>query len=70
MPPKFLEHAVILCLERRYPEQNSVIRLKSNILPPPAISGLATLMLQSQCGMHIKMPPLNLRNASVTEVLR
>ena len=31
-PPKFLEHIVILCFERRYPKQNSVIRLKSNIL--------------------------------------
>ena len=35
MTPKFLEHIVILCLERRYPKQNSVIRLKSNILPNP-----------------------------------
>jgi len=28
---KFLEHIVILCLEKRYLKQNSVIRLKSNI---------------------------------------
>ena len=35
MPPQFLEHIVILCFERRYPKQNSVIRLKPNILPPP-----------------------------------
>jgi len=32
MPSKFLEHIVILCFERRYPKQNSVISLKSNIL--------------------------------------
>ena len=41
MPPaKFLEHVVVLCFERRYPKRNSVIRLKSNSLPP--IFGLAT----------------------------
>jgi len=32
MPPKLLKHIVILYFERRYPKQNSVIRLKSNIL--------------------------------------
>jgi len=32
MPSKFLE--VILCFERQYPNQNSVIRPKSNILAP------------------------------------
>ena len=32
-PPKFLENVVILCFER-FSKQNSVIRLKSNILPP------------------------------------
>jgi len=37
--PKFLEHIVILCFERRISEQNSVIRLKSNILPPKKIFG-------------------------------
>jgi len=36
MPPlKFLENIVILCFERRFAKQNSVIRLKSNILAPP-----------------------------------
>jgi len=30
--PEFLEHIVILCFERRYPKQNNVILLKSNIL--------------------------------------
>ena len=33
-PPKFLENTVLLCIERRFSNQNSVIRLKSNILPP------------------------------------
>ena len=31
-PPKFLENIVILCFERRFSKQNSVIRLKLNIL--------------------------------------
>jgi len=47
IPPKFLENVVILCFESRFSKQNSVILLKSNILPPPIffppqISGLAT----------------------------
>jgi len=33
--PKFLENIGILCFERRFSKQNSVIRLKSNILAPP-----------------------------------
>jgi len=46
-PPKFFENIVILCFEKRFSKQNSVIRLKSNILSPqnfcpPEISGLAT----------------------------
>ena len=41
LPQKFLENIVILCFERRFSEQNSVIRLKSNLLAPQ-ISGLAT----------------------------
>ena len=40
-PPKCLKNIVILCLERRFSKQNSVIRLKSNILSPPPIFGLA-----------------------------
>jgi len=32
MPPKFLENIVILFFERRFCKQNSVIRLKLNIL--------------------------------------
>jgi len=35
VPPKFFENIVILCVERRFSEQNSVIRLKSSILAPP-----------------------------------
>jgi len=34
-PPTFLECRVILCFERRFSKQNSVIRLKSNILAHP-----------------------------------
>jgi len=32
--PQFLENIVILCFERRFSKQNSVTRLKSNILAP------------------------------------
>jgi len=39
-PPKFLEYLVILCLERQYPKQNTVARLKSNILSPPTFGWL------------------------------
>ena len=35
MPPKRFESIVILCFERRFSKQNSVILLNSNILPPP-----------------------------------
>jgi len=38
-PPTFLENIVILCIERRFSKQNSVIRLKSNILTPPKFLG-------------------------------
>ena len=31
-PPKFVENIVILCFKRRFSKQNSVIRLKLNIL--------------------------------------
>jgi len=46
-PYKFSEHIVILCFKRRYPKQNSVICIKSSILPPnfsgpSQIFGLAT----------------------------
>jgi len=51
-PQKFLEHIVILYFERRFSEQNSVIRLKSDILAPPnflapQILGLATPLIQT-----------------------
>jgi len=32
--PKFLDNMVILCFERHFSKQNSVIRLQSNILAP------------------------------------
>jgi len=64
-PHKYLERIVILCFERRYPQQNSVIRLKSNILVPnqffycpPQIfwSGYATgdMGHVSECNEQIK----------------
>jgi len=34
-PAKLLENIVILCFERHFSKQNSVIRLKLNILAPP-----------------------------------
>jgi len=34
-PPKFSENIVMLCFERCFSKQNSVIRLKASILPPP-----------------------------------
>ena len=37
--PKFLENIVILCFERRFSKQNSVLHLESNILPPPQFLG-------------------------------
>jgi len=39
MPPKFLENIVILCFERRFSKQNSVIPLKSHTLTPPKFLG-------------------------------
>jgi len=39
VPPKFLENIVILCFERRFSQQNSVIRLKSSILAPTKFLG-------------------------------
>jgi len=50
-PPKFLEHTVILYFERLYPKQDSVIRIKSNILAPQ-IFGLATLLPSSVVVQH------------------
>jgi len=42
-PHKVLEYIVILCLERRYPKQNSVIRQKSKIFTPQ-IFGLVSIV--------------------------
>jgi len=39
MPPKCLENIAFLCFERRFSKQNSVIRLKSNILALPKFLG-------------------------------
>jgi len=61
-PPKFLENTVLLCIERRFSNQNSVIRLKSNILPPN-ISGLATPLqttLQAMAYLGFTAPGYNL----------
>jgi len=50
-PPQILEHIVISCFERRFSKQNSVIRLKSNILspkffpPPNSWAGYATVVM-------------------------
>ena len=38
-PPEFLENITILCFEKRFSNQNSVIRLKSNILAPSKLLG-------------------------------
>jgi len=38
--PKCLENIVILCFEKRFSKENSVIRLKSNILPPKFLGWL------------------------------
>jgi len=45
-PPKFFEIIVILCFEKRFSRQNSVIHLKSNILAPQNF-GLATTLFES-----------------------
>jgi len=37
--PKFLQSMVILRFKKRFSKQNSVIRLKSNILAPPKFLG-------------------------------
>jgi len=43
LPPKFLENIAILCFEKRF-SNNSVIRLKSNILAPTNFwAGYATV---------------------------
>jgi len=45
LPPTFLAYIVILCFDRRYPKQNSVIGLKSNISHPSKLwAGCATTL--------------------------
>jgi len=39
-PSKYLENIVIVCLEKRFSKQNSLFRLKSNVLSPPKFSAL------------------------------
>jgi len=60
MPPKFLENIIILCFERHFSKQNSVIRLKSRILTSPKffgpsqIFGLATpLVYHTENSNHL-----------------
>jgi len=48
-PLKLLGNIVILCFERRFSKRNCDIRLKSNILPPQKISGLAASLLLAGC---------------------
>jgi len=49
-PTNFLEDMAILSFERQYPKQNRVIRVKSNILPPPSFwAGYATGSLSTFC---------------------
>jgi len=43
-PTKFLEQIVILYFEKRYPKENSVIHLKSNI--PPSGFGPGALLVR------------------------
>jgi len=39
-PSKYLENIVIVCLEKRFSKQNSLFRLKSNVLSPPKFLAL------------------------------
>jgi len=49
-----LKNIVILCFERRSSKQNSVVRLKSNILPPPKF--LVWLRHWSRCYITVPQP--------------
>jgi len=51
MPPKCLERMVILSFERHFSKQNSVIRLKSNILSPPIFCPPKILDWLRHCGI-------------------
>jgi len=51
MPPQILENIVILCFEKHFSNQNSVVRLKLSILAPPKFwAGYATGLNSSKAG--------------------
>jgi len=64
MPPKFSENIVILCFERHFSKQNSVIRLKSNILPPK-IFGLATPLSSSTLSLKVAQDHKNAKRLAL-----
>jgi len=55
-PPKSLENIVILCFEKRFSKQNSVIRLKSNILAPPNFLALQSFGLATPLPIGLTCP--------------
>jgi len=55
MTPKFLAYSVILGFERSYPKQNSVTRLKPNILSLPKILGWLRHWKRQQSKMMAKI---------------
>jgi len=63
-PPKFLENIVILCFERRFSKQNSVIRLKSSILAPPKFFGPSQIF---GLATPLREPPLDTEGSNLTK---
>jgi len=61
-PPNILENIVIFCFKRRFSKQNSVIRLKSNILAPPKFLG----WLRHSCVVTQKNTSFSTGNASLS----
>jgi len=65
MTPKFLAYLVILCFERRYPRQNIVTRLKSNVWQPKPffaplkILGLLSHWFKERHSIPTRFPKLN-----------
>jgi len=55
----------MLCFQRRFFKENSVIRLKSNILAPPQIFGLATPLPPQKSSWHNDWAPLFLQTGPV-----
>jgi len=51
-----LENIVILCFEKRFSKQNSVIRLKSNILAPPNFLALQSFGLATPLPIGLTCP--------------